>query len=290
MHKHCVLLLAHRSPMQFKRTLGYFLETGSDVYIHVDVKAKIEDFHVPHENAHFSEARRDITWGGFSMVEATLDLIRTAIARDDYLTFSLVSGDCYGLRSPEVFLQALNSSTDIINYELVSPVSDTHRRISGVFLPDSGIGSLRGDRKFLYRQLDKETITNMNSIVKVFHGREDFLNNIKYYKGSQWWSLTRESINFVMSFISTNHLFVDHFRYSAIPDEAFFQTILMSAESPFMSKSRRLMFSKWDTSPAPYTFTSESELELLSSTTSLIARKFDDSSEAVVNGIRDQVW
>jgi hypothetical protein len=50
------------------------------------------------------------------------------------------------------------------------------------------------------------------------------------YGGSQWWTLSRDAIAYIVRFIDKNPMFLNFFRYSFIPDELFIQTILSNSQ------------------------------------------------------------
>ena len=52
---------------------------------------------------------------------------------------------------------------------------------------------------------------------------------MSFYGGSQWWTLNREAMLFVLSFTNQQKRVVQLFKTSLIPDEIFFQTILLNA-------------------------------------------------------------
>lgn len=90
------LILAHKNPEQVKRLVRLL---DSDVYIHIDRKSDMDKFHISDPKVKYINKRVNITWGGFSMIKATLKLINVARNNNNYDYYILLSGDDYPLRS-----------------------------------------------------------------------------------------------------------------------------------------------------------------------------------------------
>ena len=88
--KHAILIMAHNQPTLIEKTILLLDNKSIDFYIHLDKKVEINRINnqdLP--NVHFVEDidRVDITWGGFSMVQATLNLVRFALSHDHENSF-----------------------------------------------------------------------------------------------------------------------------------------------------------------------------------------------------------
>src|SRR5262249_39572090 len=57
---------------------------------------------------------------------------------------------------------------------------------------------------------------------------------IPLYHGAQWWTLTRDCIDYLVSFLDRNRDFLRFHRYTFCPDEIVFQSIVKC--SPFAAK------------------------------------------------------
>lgn len=52
---------------------------------------------------------------------------------------------------------------------------------------------------------------------------------LNIFKGSNWWSLNRDAVDYILGFISNNPSFKSRFRYTNCCDEIFFHTILYNS-------------------------------------------------------------
>lgn len=81
-----------------------------------------------------------------------------------------------------------------------------------------------------------------------------------------------------------------HFRYSAVPDEAFFHTILANRPGDHLFLQRPLIATNWESQPAPYCFQTSEDVALLRKAENLLARKFTADSQPVIDAIKMEIW
>src|SRR5579863_8517591 len=95
------LILAHHSPQLLLRLVRRLESYGAQCFIHVDAKVDIAPFYAACfvTNAIFIESRTRIAWGGFSIIEATLALLSTALPDERFTHFVLMSGGSYPVKA-----------------------------------------------------------------------------------------------------------------------------------------------------------------------------------------------
>ena len=181
---------------------------ASNFYIHIDLKADITQIRKGlHniENIFFVENRVDIKWAGFSMIQATLNLMNYALQHDtqnEY--FHLISGDDVILKKEQVwddstiYMECRESVEHRYRMRFNAPHADTQyqRSIFGKFLTQG------------YKFLDK-----------LFSSTE------KFYFGSQWFSIRRAQLQKILDSISVED--IEFFRKKLCPDEHFFQYLVI---------------------------------------------------------------
>ena len=109
------------------------------------------------------------------------------------------------------------------------------------------------------RTMPKRVLLNQtNKLLEKFYTRNyrRALGAIQPYAGSQWWALSREAADHILTFVKANRRLVRFYKRSLIPDEMFFHTIL--GNSPFREKAaRNLTYADWSRglsrNPAPLT-------------------------------------
>ncbi|MGQ1228378.1 beta-1,6-N-acetylglucosaminyltransferase [Acinetobacter baumannii] len=203
--KVCVLILAHK-PLDESCYLFDKL-SFANFYIHVDAKS---DFHSIYEsckkfnNVFFLSNRVDVKWGGFSMVQATLNLINFALQHDlENEYFHLISGD------DVVLSDDLHWTSDKIYMDFRAAEENRYRmRFNNIF----------ADTIYQRSKLNKVLI----QIIKFFDRFN--ITDKKYYIGSQWFSIKRKQLCILIDSITQED--IDFFVKKLCPDEHFFQYLI----------------------------------------------------------------
>lgn len=99
--KICYLILAYNDPENLYRLINR-LNDRADFYIHIDKKSEIKEFTTLFEdypNVTFIKDRVKVYWGGFSIVQAELNLVETALSKNNsYMRYVLLSGSDYPIK------------------------------------------------------------------------------------------------------------------------------------------------------------------------------------------------
>lgn len=207
------LILAHKNPIQFKRLIN---KLSGDIYVHIDKKCNIDEFKVEQSNIFFIKQRIDVKWGGYSMIEATLNLINEATRTVNYNYFILLSGDDYLIKNEEDFFKYLIAHEGNAYIELIDVEKEAIN-----FAP----------RYKKYHMFEKKNIITkiIQKIIDLIIKNRRVYSNMKIMKGSQWWCLDRDSIEYLQQYIKNNPKVLKYFKHVHIPDEMFFQTILFNS-------------------------------------------------------------
>ena len=95
MKKHAYLIMAHDNFYILEKLIQLIDYDLNDIYIHIDKKAKNFNFNyfrnlVNKSNIYFVK-RFNVRWGGYSIVEAELELLNKAI-KGEYEYYHIISG------------------------------------------------------------------------------------------------------------------------------------------------------------------------------------------------------
>lgn len=106
--------------------------------------------------------------------------------------------------------------------------------------------------------------------------------------GSSYWTMSRHHADYVLDFLESHPLYTRYFRRVGIPDEIFFQTILMNSPhaSEVVNDSQRYV--DWTRAEVPAIFDS-SDLDTLLARPEPFARKFDSSRDDAVLDALDRL-
>jgi hypothetical protein len=241
------LIAAHTEPALLARLVRALQSPWAHVFVHIDAKGDIGIF--LHELADMRGVtlirnRVAVHWGGWSQVEASLQLIRAALESDVVFgRFALLSGSCYPLKSNEALRDFL--FCDEIEHITAVPMPSIDGKKPLTRLTRWHIEG--GDRS---EGPKGRTIHVINDLLRAAPRRDlqKGLEGLSPYAGSNWWVLTRDAVQTIMRTVEARPTLVSFFRRTYCPDESFFHTVL--ANSPLAARiGRSLTYAVW--SPGP---------------------------------------
>lgn len=261
-------ILLHRFPEQFKRMFRAIYAPGNSYVIHVDkgsgaeFAADIAEFLTPYQGVAIIESKKAL-WGGYSLVDAELRGMAKLLAMSSSWTHYInLSGQDYPLKSQAYvrdFLRANPRRQYIRALDQRAIRPDTLNRVSHMFVEALG---------------------------RMFRTRlpRAFLKGATPFIGTQWKVVTRSFCQFAVHHPSADR-FKAFYRRSFIPDEAFFQTLMMNSPNQGEVMNDDLRTIDWvpdgDIKLRPRTFVTADALRLTLSP-DLFARKFDLDEDAVI--------
>lgn len=204
-----------------------------DMYLHIDAKSLIEPFkNLLKENSQvvFLEKRFPVYWGGYNAIEATLELIRSALASPkDYDYYVLLQNLDYPIKSNQEIYSFFedNNGKEFIRGCNIARIKDWHYakkyRIYNNRDNDFYIKNNSKRKKLLHNcWLGMRSITTI-FFPGVIKENDEFLN-IHY--GAAQWAVTKECAKYFIHFEKTHPKFNERMRHIQFPDEEYFQTIV----------------------------------------------------------------
>ncbi|MCY2687852.1 beta-1,6-N-acetylglucosaminyltransferase [Salinimicrobium sp. TH3] len=292
------IILGHKNPDQILRLVHSLNYREISFYIHIDKKVKIAPFQQmlnEFPNVHLLDysKRKSIIWGDFSIVEATLNAMQQIVADGKNGYCVLLSGQDYPLRNPEFITQTLDQNHEK-HYIDIFPMpgiwgSSGTDRIRKYKINKS---LKRGHFTLLPSIFDqhfftKETAGKINYLIKtkkfqeirrIFQKRK-FPSFLLPHGGSQWWAFPTETVTRILEFLKDHPGYCRYHKYTLIPDEIFFHSILAYFfKGDNLKIAPSLTYVNWEkpTGPLPATFEKDNLKELTeASQYKLFARKFD---------------
>jgi Core-2/I-Branching enzyme len=254
-------LLVHRYPEQFKRLFRAIYHPGNQYVVHVDKSSGTElaediaAFLSPYQGVQILEPQ-DALWGGYSLVEAELRGMALLLEMDARWSHYInLSGQDFPLKSQSYIHQffAANPGKQYIRaLDQRRQRPETINRISHLFTEADGLMTPTGVARA-------------------------FLPGDTPFIGTQWKAVTRSFCQFVCHDPRAER-FKTFYRSSFIPDEAFFQTVMMNSGGHGIVMNDDLRMIDWvpdgDIKLRPRNY-GTSDLIRLQNSPDLFARKFD---------------
>lgn len=219
------VILTHTDPVHIGRLVRR-LAAFSDVFVHVDLNADIDEFKSEAgeiSNCFFIGNRRHCSWGGYNAAEAEVELLRAAISHDKYDRITFIQGADYPLKIDEEIVEFYKEhrETQFLRACMCTGSRDPY------FYSKC--------RYYLFydnRNLIKKAV---NRLAWTFHLKvrdgyvRDGHNKYEVYWGCAQWSFTGECAAYVVDYHDKHKEFNRWFRHAFPADELYFATLIMNS-------------------------------------------------------------
>ena len=269
-----VILLCHTALDRAAQVARHWAVAGCPVVIHLDLRvAEVDRAGLAAALADLPDVRFSprvaCEWGTFSLVEATIMAAGQMLSQfPDVAHVYLASGSCVPIR-PVRDLQAhlaAQPDTDFIESVTTADVGWT-------------VGGLNKERftlRFPFSWKRQRRLFDGYVRLQRWIGFQRRIPaGIVPHLGSQWWCLTRRSLEAILSH-PQRATHDRYFRRVWIPDESYFQTLVRQVATRV--ESRSLTLSKFDFQGRPYMFYDD-HLHLLRLSEAYVARKIWPSAD-----------
>lgn len=219
------ILLCHKDPEGIIRQAEQLTAAGDYISIHFDANASARDFErirnalEANPRVTFARKRFRCGWGEWSLVAATLEAVKAAVAAFPRAShFYMVSGDCMPIKSARYIHEYLDRR-DIDFIESVD------------FFTSGWIKTGLVEERLIYRHFFNERTQKRLFYLSLALQQKLGLKrripaDLKIHIGSQWWCLRRETIEKILAFLKRRKDVIRFFSTTWIPDETFFQTLV----------------------------------------------------------------
>jgi len=271
-----ILITAYKNIEHLNNLTDFFDERYS-IYIHIDKKSSISADEINtlknKHNVYLVSQKYKVNWGGINHLKAILLLAEEALKNKENEIFHLITGHDYPVKSLAGFdkFALENADKDYMEYHPL-PYSAW---------PEGGIDRL--SRYNLYDLIDgrkgigKRLIEGFSKLQKILGFKRSFYTGFpKQCGGSTYWTLKRESAQYVFQYMKDNPKFLPRFKYSFCAEEIFFQTILMNSPLKESVVPDNLRFIVWEVRNGNFPANlDESDYDNIKKSNALFARKFE---------------
>ncbi len=218
------LVLAHDNPAQLLLLLRWLSEHGATCHLHLHldpragaVRAAVAATAVPGLRLLPAAESQRIEWGGFTMVRATLALLRAALAEPGVTQLCLLSGTHLPLLPAAALAERLGDGRNHLDLRFACMEPPERESLHRFWF--RGVPGRQQSRP-LVRWLNRHAWRlGPRDLARGLRGLTPMV-------GSQWWHLTAPAARDMLAFLETNPWFPAFFRHARIPDESFFHTLL----------------------------------------------------------------
>lgn len=293
MSRHAYLIMAHHNFSQLFRLIKFLDSPDVDIYLHVDKKAKLFDRSQAMKICSYAKLTilhgKSLAWGGNSLTKCEIDMLKAALS-GQYDYYHLISGEDIPLmpmKAMHAFFDE-NQGKEFVSVNWAAtnkPNSGIYNRIRYYNWFQNYAG--RGTKGFKRLCWELQLILK-NLQIKCGVDRCKKLS-WRLGKGSQWFSITHEFAQYMVSYYESN--LKRAFAFSFGTDELLVQTSLINNPSFLVQqyKDGNMRLIDWERSVdgcSPYTFTSE-DYDMMMDSGKLWARKV---SETVDNEVIDKIY
>lgn len=235
--------MAHKNIHQVCKLIEYF-HTDCYVFIHWDKKHKLTKTELSqlmkYPQVKFCSQEYDVHWGGTSVLECEIQLLRIAIKHSDADYFHLISGQDYPTRPLSQFLDFFEKNTgkNFIQYvHLPHPNWDnnTFRRFQYYYPYDYVRG--KDAKQWVNKQVKSQYEKGIKRPIP-----DEFEH---LYGSSQWFSINRKAAITLVDYTDKSPAFYKRLWMTFAPEECYVATVLINLLGKDDIISDNLRFIRW---------------------------------------------
>ena len=295
------IILVHKNPEQLRRLVAKLDQTNVFFYVHVDKKAELTPFEISlseFKNVIFITKREDGRWGDIGIVKATIHALEKVVndGRKGYCV--LLSGQDYPIKTNEeirIFLKN-NEGANFVDTWAIPSDNWYNRGLDRIECYKCNYRDGKRNYVLIPPVFSRQFYQNKRKYLKqtmrlLLQGQfplqllkaRSFPKYLQPFGGSQWWAVTTDTAKQLIYFLKNNRHYLQYHRYTLLPDEIFFQSIIMHVSiKKNIPLNPSLTYVRWESreSAHPVCFSSEHNDELTSCRKmpgKMFARKFENN-------------
>ncbi len=269
-----ILITAYKNFDQLIDLVAYF-NSGFEIFIHIDKKQNTPPDYLKKlysfPQVKLVSFKYKVNYAGRNHLRSILHLSEEALKNRDNYYFHVISGQDFPVQPLSYFIEfgKKNKDSNFLEYfEMPNPQWENG-------------GMDRVELFGFYDLLNAKThlrfIHKINAIQKkIGYKRKIDLKNRKLFGGSTWWSLSRNTLDFVIDYTKKQPYLIRRLKHTFCSEEIYFQTVIMNSVHADKVTNTNLRYVNWNLKhnsiPAVLDI---DDLENIKSGNFLFARKFD---------------
>ena len=232
-----ILIAVHKNPQQVNRLMRALKHPDITIYLHIDKKSRISAGEFLPE-AKIIRNNTSVYWSTYSQVQATLNSLREILEREQtfgYLAF--ISGQDYPVMTAS---------------EILASVKDHQGKelIGHVILDQNGWYKARTRfERFHFISFRNPLVRSFGRVITYFCDgfgwKRKFYKGMIPYGGSSWWTLSKDCIEYILSFTDSHKGYIRFMKKTVHPDEMFFQSLIMNSPFKDRAENNYLRYIEW---------------------------------------------
>jgi len=261
------IILVHKEPLQLIRLINKLSDNQVNFYIHVDKLVDSRPFIEAAKgikNICFisDDKREEGIWCGIGLIKATINTLKLIVKEDKTGYCILLSGEDYPIKDNNHIKTFLSKNYGINFIETFNIPTDNwlHKGMDRINNYKFNLSNKRGHFVIIPTvfQMEFYSLKTFKSILKLILNNKFLLiyklfikrkhpNDISANGGSAFWGLPIETVKNVILFLEKNPEFLNYHKFTFIPDELFFQTIVayLNEKTPELMRDS-LTFVDWE--------------------------------------------
>lgn len=269
-----ILIMAHRDFDHLLDIIDWF-DDNFEFYIHIDKKFKPDQEVLnqiqSRKTVRYLTTQYSANWGGREYLKASLHLIEKALANPAITYVHTISGQDFPVRQSSYFKELELTSRDYMTHfkmPLQQWEGGGFERVEYYQFYD--VFSVKTHRQWINRLL---------RLQKFFGFKRPYSSKLPIlYGGDAWWSLSRNTMTYVLTYMKEQPAFFKRLKHSKLADEFFFQTVIMNSPHANNVVNDHLRYIDWSSgrgdTPANPANLDETDFNKIAAGKYLFARKF----------------
>lgn len=214
------LILVHSNPNQLSRLVKKLICEGDVVFIHVDMKSNLSVFlelFPDNNNVFFVQNRIDVKWGGYEMVEATLNGFKEIIASGLNINYvNLLSGQDYPLKPMSELNQFLTNNPGKAFMLCLNIEKDWTEALFRI-------------KEYNFNNWKFPGHYRLQQLINFILPERKMPDGMVAVGRSQWFTISLKHVIFLINRLESSPALVRFFKLTWAPDEFVFQTLLFNS-------------------------------------------------------------
>jgi hypothetical protein len=281
--KHAILITCYKDIDFINQIIEYF-DYDFDFFIHIDKKCK-EKCNLKNTYRVHIYKQYKVYWGGLNHCKSILLLIKEAVNKGNYDYFHLITCSDFPIKPLSEFKSFFEQHKEQSFMEYFKLPRENWWLNGGedrirFYWFGVDFFDMRKWRKF-----HNYSIKIQRKILKIKRIFSFF--NANLYGGATYWSLHNNAVKELLNYLKENPKYLNRFKYTAIPEEIIFPTILLNLQNVAI-QNNTLRYIDWQLNQSSPKILTIDHFDNIIKSDCLFARKFNkEKSKSLLNKLKN---